>query len=58
MNWKKNDRTAPKNATKTHLDKMLKTWNVYRQNMTNSMITLLNVPLFVPVQLGMKKVKK
>ena len=25
MNWKKNYRTAPKNATKTHLDKMLKT---------------------------------
>ena len=58
MNWKKHNRTAPKNATKTHLDKMLKTWNVYRWNMSNSMITLHKVLLFVPVQLGMKKVKK
>ena len=31
---------------------------VYRRNMTNCMITLLKVLLFVPVQLGMKKVKK
>ena len=58
MKWKKNDRTAAKNATKTHRNEMLKIWNVYRRNTINYMIILLKVPLFFPVQPGMKKMKK
>ena len=27
MNWKKNYKTAPKNATKTHQNEMLNIWN-------------------------------
>ena len=44
--------------TKTHRNKMLKIWNVYRRNTINYMIILLKVLFFVLVQPGMKKVKK
>ena len=52
-----NYKTAPKNATKTHRNEMLKICNVYRRNTINYRIILLKVILFVHVQLGMEKVK-
>ena len=45
-------------AKMTRRKKVLKNWNVYKQNTTISMIILLRVVLSVPVQIGMKKVKK
>ena len=42
----------------TRRKKIFKNWNVYKQNTMISMIILLRVLLFVPVQIGMKKVKK